>query len=159
MKAPLVLGGIHSPLAKSMSSSVESTFEKNPESERSAGSARTDADKTVIRQDELLDAPSLDTGTDRHFSHLAFRQSASQLMGQQLDHFRIESLVGTGGMGAVFCGRDLKLDREVAIKVVPIADRGAGSRTNHVLVPLVTVAVCLPRHRPHLAHSDHVAPS
>ena len=125
MNAPLVLGGIHSPLAKSMSSSVESTFEKNPESERSAGSARTDADKTVIRQDELLDAPSLDTGTDRHFSHLAFRQSASQLMGQQLDHFRIESLVGSGGMGAVFCGRDLKLDREVAIKVVPIADRGA----------------------------------
>jgi eukaryotic-like serine/threonine-protein kinase len=108
-----------------MSSSVESTFEKNPESNRSDGSARTDTDKTVIRQDELLDAPSLDSGTDRHFSHLAFRQSASQLMGQQLDHFRIESLIGTGGMGAVFSGRDLKLDREVAIKVVPIADRGA----------------------------------
>jgi len=112
-----------------MSSSVEFTFENTPEANREIGSARkdtdTDTDKTVIRQNELLDAPSLDTGTDLHFSHLAFRQSASQLLGQQLDHFRIESLVGTGGMGAVYCGRDLKLDREVAIKVVPIADRGA----------------------------------
>ena len=110
-----------------MSSSVESTFENTPEANREIGSARmdTNTDKTVIRQNELLDAPSLDSGTDRHFSHLAFRQSASQLVGQQLDHFRIESLVGTGGMGAVYCGRDLKLDREVAIKVVPIADRGA----------------------------------
>ena len=110
-----------------MSSSVESTFENTPEANREIGSARMDkdTDKTVIRQNELLDAPSLDTGTDRHFSHLAFRQSASQLLGQELDHFRIESLVGTGGMGAVYRGRDLKLDREVAIKVVPIADRGA----------------------------------
>ena len=108
-----------------MSSSVESTFENNPELNRSLGSARMDTDKTVIRQNEPLDAPSLDSGTDRHFSHLAFRQSASQLLGQQLDHFLIESLVGSGGMGAVYCGRDLKLDRQVAVKVVPIADRGA----------------------------------
>ena len=110
-----------------MSSSVESTFENTPGANHEIGSARmdTDTEKTVIRQNELMDAPSLDTGTDRHFSNLAFRQSASQLLGQQLDHFRIESLVGTGGMGAVYSGRDLKLDREVAIKVVPIADRGA----------------------------------
>ena len=101
-----------------MSSSVESTFENTPGANHEIGSARmdTDTEKTVIRQNELMDAPSLDTGTDRHFSNLAFRQSASQLLGQQLDHFRIESLVGTGGMGAVYSGRDLKLDREVAIK-------------------------------------------
>ncbi len=111
--------------AFSMSSSVESTYENHPGPNDRAEFSRLDTEKTVIRQDELLEAPSLVPGQDRPFSLVGFRQSASQLIGQQLDHFLIESLVGTGGMGAVFRGRDLKLDREVAIKVVPIADRGA----------------------------------
>lgn len=109
-----------------MSSSVESTHESKPgPNDRAGGISRLDSEKTVIRQNELLDAPSLASGQDPPFSLVGFRQSASQLIGQQLDHFQIESLVGTGGMGAVFRGRDTKLDREVAIKVVPIADRGA----------------------------------
>ena len=109
-----------------MSSSVESTHESKPgPNDRAGGISRLDSEKTVIRQNELLEAPSLASGQDPPFSLVGFRQSASQLIGQQLDHFQIESLVGTGGMGAVFRGRDTKLDREVAIKVVPIADRGA----------------------------------
>ena len=111
--------------AFSMSSSVESTYESQPGPNDRAEFSRLDTEKTVIRQDELLDAPSVPPSQDRPFSLVGFRQSASQLIGQQLDHFLIESLVGTGGMGAVFRGRDMKLDREVAIKVVPIADRGA----------------------------------
>ena len=106
-----------------MSSSVESTFESKPEPNPRAEFARLDSEKTIIRQDVLLDAPSLAPSQDKSFSSLGFRQTASQLLGQQLDHFLIESLVGTGGMGAVFRGRDLKLDRDVAIKVVPNADR------------------------------------
>ncbi len=109
-----------------MSSSVESTHQSKPgPNDRAGGISRLDSEKTVIRQNELLDAPSLALGQDPPYSLVGFRQSASQLIGQQLDHFQIESLVGTGGMGAVFRGRDTKLDREVAIKVVPIADRGA----------------------------------
>lgn len=106
-----------------MSSSVESTFEGKPEPNPGAEFARLDSEKTIIRQDALLDARSLAPGQDKSFSSLGFRQTTSQLLGQQLDHFLIESLVGAGGMGAVFRGRDLKLDREVAIKVVPNADR------------------------------------
>ena len=105
-----------------MSSSVESTFEGQPKPNPMVEVSRFDPEKTVIRRDELLDGPAQPNGP---FSMVGFRQSASQLIGQQLDHFLIESLVGTGGMGAVFRGRDTKLDREVAIKVVPIADRGA----------------------------------
>jgi len=36
-----------------------------------------------------------------------------------LGHYEIKSLLGKGGMGAVFLARDLALDREVAIKVLP----------------------------------------
>ncbi|MEZ4364505.1 MAG: protein kinase [Kofleriaceae bacterium] len=38
--------------------------------------------------------------------------------GRQLAHFRIESLLGAGGMGEVFLATDLALDRPVALKVV-----------------------------------------
>ncbi len=108
-----------------MSISVESTSEAQPEPNQRAEESRLDPEKTVVRQDDLLEAPGLIPDQNSPSSFVGFRQSASHLVGQQLDHFLIESLVGTGGMGAVFRGRDTKLDREVAIKVVPIADRGA----------------------------------
>ena len=39
--------------------------------------------------------------------------------GQQLKHFRLESLIGEGGMGVVYRGMDTQLCRPVAIKVLP----------------------------------------
>ncbi|MGH9659078.1 MAG: serine/threonine-protein kinase, partial [Bryobacteraceae bacterium] len=39
--------------------------------------------------------------------------------GTQLAHYRIESLIGKGGMGEVYLARDTRLDRRVAIKVLP----------------------------------------
>jgi len=39
--------------------------------------------------------------------------------GQQLGHFRIERLLGAGGMGEVYLATDLALERPVAIKVLP----------------------------------------
>jgi uncharacterized RDD family membrane protein YckC len=41
--------------------------------------------------------------------------------GQQLGHFRVESMLGAGGMGEVYLATDLALDRPVAIKVLPEA--------------------------------------
>ena len=37
--------------------------------------------------------------------------------GEQLGHYRIQSLIGKGGMGEVYLGTDTRLDRSVAIKV------------------------------------------
>ena len=39
--------------------------------------------------------------------------------GTQLAHYKILDCLGVGGMGEVYRGRDTKLDRDVAIKVLP----------------------------------------
>ena len=49
-------------------------------------------------------------------------EGASQinnLIGRRIGHYEIQSLLGAGGMGEVYLARDLKLDRRIAIKILP----------------------------------------
>ena len=64
------------------------------------------------------------------------------MIGQRLSHYRIEGLLGAGGMGEVYLAEDLAMGRRAAIKLLPsrftaaqrarlLVEAGASSRLQH----------------------------
>src|SRR5262245_54587906 len=76
--------------------------------------------ESLLAQDagvqSFLEAPAME-----FVKKMSGEDSNRSMIGRQLGSYSILSLVGKGGMGEVYCARDTKLGRDVAIKILPPA--------------------------------------
>jgi eukaryotic-like serine/threonine-protein kinase len=64
--------------------------------------------------DDFLETPAFDSGA----THLQPPNHAS-LVGRRLSEYEVTARIGAGGMGDVYRARDVRLGRDVAVKVLP----------------------------------------
>lgn len=72
---------------------------------------------------------------------------ADPLLGHQLANFRIEKVLRRGGMAQIYRGRDVKLDRPVAIKVIDARYRGDPAYAQRFVAEARAMAAW---HHPHI---------
>ncbi len=82
---------------------------------------RRDVEALLAANDELakqtggfLDSPAIDAE-----AKAIAAEKDSSIAGEMIGHYRVVSLIGAGGMGEVWLARDTKLDRKVALKLLP----------------------------------------
>jgi serine/threonine protein kinase/tetratricopeptide (TPR) repeat protein len=71
------------------------------------------------------------------------------VIGQSIAHYKILSLLGRGGMGEVYLARDIRLDRKVALKILP-ADLAVNQDRMRRFVQEAKAAAAL--NHPNIAH-------
>ena len=106
-----------------------------PVAERAAFLAEACADDEALRRDvvSLLDDSSSADGfltqpAVRLAPHLLSDDAPATMIGRTLGVYRLEALLGAGAMGEVYRARDTRLEREVAIKILPAAFTGNPDR-------------------------------
>jgi serine/threonine-protein kinase len=104
---------------------LDAAIEREPEDRASFLAEACAGDEALRREVESLLAAHEQAGS---FIEAPPAEVAAELVGQEhtrsmvgltLGHYRLDSLIGAGGMGEVYRARDLRLDRDVAVKLLP----------------------------------------
>ena len=114
-----------------------------PPDQRETFVAEASKDNTELR-DEVLSLLRAQAKAENFMERSAMKVAAAalaqqdsnlttsfSLVGRELASYKIEKLLGAGGMGEVYLARDSKLDRLVALKILPahfVADRDRTTR-------------------------------
>src|SRR5881397_3241432 len=67
-----------------------------------------------LRSENFIELPAFEVAPE-----LVTNDKAGALVGKVIGHYRIESLIGIGGMGEVYLARDEELGRKAALKLLP----------------------------------------
>ena len=103
----------------------QSALDKDPSERAAFVRASCGGDETVLREVQSLLSYEADAESflERPAMDLARRSSSepheNTLAGRTLSHYQVVSLLGAGGMGEVYLAQDPRLDRTVAIKILP----------------------------------------